>query len=72
MRLYFHLLNGTETIRDEEGIEVTDLDTAKAEALNAIRDMQGEQKPHDWASWSLAVADESGAQLFLFDVGAQT
>ena len=40
MRLYFHVQNGTEMIRDEDGIEVADLDAAGAEALNAIRDMR--------------------------------
>lgn len=34
MRLYFHILNGTEMIRDEKGVEVADLDAAKAVALN--------------------------------------
>jgi hypothetical protein len=70
MRLHFHLVNGTETIRDEEGIEVADLDAAKAEALNAIREMRGEQdtEPHRWAHWKLAAADETGAFLFSLDV----
>jgi hypothetical protein len=35
MPLYFHLQNGTEMIRDEEGIEVSDLDAARAEALDS-------------------------------------
>ncbi len=33
MRCYFHLVNGSEEIRDTEGLEVSDLDQAHAEAL---------------------------------------
>lgn len=72
MRLYFHLQNGTETIRDEDGVEVSDVAAAKAEALNTIRDMRSaeDRKQPDWAGWKLAVADESGALLFSLDVDA--
>ena len=72
MRLYFHLLKGTEAIRDQEGIEVSDVDAARAEALSTIRDLRSaeERDPPDWAGWKLAVADESGALLFALDVDA--
>jgi hypothetical protein len=72
MRLYFHLQNGTEMIRDKDGIEVSDVEAARAEALNAIRDMRSaeDQEPHAWAGWKLAVADESGTLLFSVDVDA--
>ena len=70
MRLYFHLLKGTEAIRDEDGIEVSDVDVARAEALNTIREMRSaEDTQHpDWTGWKLAVADKSGALLFSLDV----
>ena len=72
MRLYFHLQEGAETIRDDVGVEVSDLETGKKEALSAIGEMlrQPEAKPHGWAGWKLAAADESGALLFSFDLGA--
>jgi hypothetical protein len=70
MRIYFHLLKGTKAIRDEDGIEVSDVGAARAEALSAIRDMRSAEDPGppDWAGWKLAVADESGALLFSVDV----
>jgi hypothetical protein len=73
MRLYFHLQDGTETIRDEDGIEVSDVAVARAEALRTIQDMRREHaaRLHDWTGWKLAVADDSGAVVFSLDVKAQ-
>ena len=70
MPFYFHLQNGTEMIRDEEGIEVSDLDATRAEALDALRDMRDKNDSdlHDWAGWKLAVVDEAGALLFSLDM----
>ncbi len=74
MRLYFHLQDGTEMIRDEEGVDVPDVAIARAEALKTIQELRGEQDtgPHDWAGWKLAVADDSGAPLFSLDVGTRS
>ena len=73
MRLYFHLQDGTETIRDEDGVEVPDVAVARAEALRTIHEMRREHaaRLHDWTGWKLAVADDSGAVLFSLDVNAQ-
>ena len=74
MRLYFHLQDGTEVIRDEEGINVPDVAVAQAEALETIQELRGERDtgPQDWVGWKLAVADGSGAPLFSLDVGARS
>ena len=73
MPLYFHLQNGNEMIRDEEGVDVADLDTAKAQALRSIRELRNEDSElHDWAGWKLAVVDETGALLFSLDMDART
>ncbi len=70
MRLYFHLQKGTEIIRDEEGVEVSNVKAGKAEALRALREMRNEADAElqDWTGWKLAVADDSGAVLFSLDV----
>ena len=72
MRVYFHLRKETETIRDENGVEVRDVDGARAEALNTILEMRiaGDQEPADWAGWKLEVVDASGAVLFSLDLDA--
>ena len=72
MRLYFHLQKGTEIIRDEEGVEVSDVRAGEAEALRALGEIRSESDAElqDWAGWKLAAADDSGAVLFLLDVDA--
>ena len=65
MRVLFHLMDESETIRDEEGVEVSDLDEAKAEARNAIQELrEKDAAARDWAGWKLQASDEKGALLF--------
>lgn len=40
-RYYFHLHNGA-VARDEEGLELPDLDAARQEAIKAARELMGE------------------------------
>lgn len=63
MRCYFHLFNGDETILDETGIEVADVETAKVEAMKAIRELREEidSNQDEWRGWQLQiVCPESG------------
>jgi two-component system, response regulator PdtaR len=73
LRCYFHLSKGDETIRDEHGIEVPDLDHARAEVMKAIAELRATQPrlAREGAGWTLTVADASGAALFTIplDVG---
>ena len=71
MRVYFHLMDGSEAIPDREGIEVPSLDDAKTEALKAIREMGREQNTgkRDWAGWRLVASNSEGTQLFTLDLG---
>ncbi len=67
MRCYFHLVSGSEEIRDREGLEVTDLDQAHAEALETLHALAREDEAAAaaaWAGWRLDVCDASGALLF--------
>lgn len=63
MRCYFNLVH---TIPDEDGVEVIDLDEARALAREAIADMieSGECEMADWRGWQLAVTDASGVLAF--------
>ena len=65
MRCYFHLLNSHEEILDDEGIEVADLEHAKAQAMQAIDDLRNEaiEVGASWQGWRLDIADLSGRVL---------
>jgi hypothetical protein len=66
MRCYFNLVDGSEVIRDRTGIEVSDPEQARAEALDVIRE-QRQADPvaaQEWSGWTLTVVDSSGRLLF--------
>jgi hypothetical protein len=64
MRCYFHLTKGEEIIRDDRGLEVTDMAQARAEAIKAVVEMCDENPGLASAGWTLTVADDSGIVLF--------
>ena len=72
MRLYFHLKDAHEVIRDVEGIEVADLEDARAQAIRAIAELRREDASaaRDWSGWTLSVADERGTVVFALDLDA--
>ena len=69
MHVYFHLVNGSESIRDEEGVEVSDLQQAKSAAISVVREMRSEKSGEvpDGAGWRLAAAGQAGALLFTLE-----
>jgi hypothetical protein len=65
MRLYFHLTNGRDVVRDEDGIDVADVDAARREAQQAVEELR-QEKDFDrrtWNGWRLEVTDASGVVL---------
>jgi hypothetical protein len=42
MRCYFHLVNGQTTLTDDEGLEVSDLESARVQALMTVSELQRE------------------------------
>jgi hypothetical protein len=65
MRCYFHLVNRHEEILDEEGIEVSDLDDAKTQALAAIDELRRDYEDvlEDWRQWRLNIVTRDGTLL---------
>jgi hypothetical protein len=65
MRCYFHLVNGSEMIRDTDGLEVADADQARTEAIEAIQILAREdgEAPGTWSGWRLDICDASGTVL---------
>src|SRR4051794_38927445 len=76
MHCYFHLVCAHETIVDDEGLEVADLDEACARAGEAVAEMirDGVGELAHWRGWELEARDPSGAVLFTigFDAALTT
>jgi hypothetical protein len=65
MRCYFHLVNGAESILDDTGIEVSNLESAKAQAWEAINELRREADDgnQDWGGWRLNIICPEGSLL---------
>ena len=66
MRCYFNLVNGTEEIIDDDGIEVSGIEQARAQALKAIAELRQEDNElaSEWKNWQIEVSDSEGHVLF--------
>jgi hypothetical protein len=65
MRYYFNLINHTERILDDTGIEVSTPEQAQAQALKAVQEMRDEgEDSAEWDDWRLEVTDAAGAVAF--------
>ena len=66
MRCYFNLVSDDETMIDDEGVEVKNLDQAWAQALKAIAELRAEADGEsiEWDRWRLEATDSSGKVLF--------
>ena len=76
MHCYFNLVSAHETIVDDEGLEVADLDEACTLAREAVAEMirDGVGELAHWRGWELEARDASGAVLFTigFDAALTT
>lgn len=70
MRCYFHLVSDHDQIVDDEGIEVSDLESAKTQALMAVRELQQELGGivDDWSGWHLRILSSEGRLLYSFPI----
>lgn len=66
MRCYFNLISDDETLLDNEGVDVKDLDQAWAQALKAIAELRQETDVDftEWERWRLEATDSAGRVLF--------
>jgi hypothetical protein len=72
MRCFFHLLNGDDTILDDQGLEIADLHEAEVQALMAIQEVRQEMDSidEDLMGWHLHVEDGSGTTLMSIPLDA--
>jgi Domain of unknown function (DUF6894) len=75
MRCYFHLVSRHETISDDTGLEVSDLEAVQYHPRQAIHELRRavDHIGQEWQDWRLDVADPSGRVLlsFPFDTSLQ-
>ena len=67
-RFYFHFLKGRETVIDEVGAQLPDLEAVVREAQRiAVGIIIAEDvSAREWTQWRLDVKDEEGTRLFFF------
>jgi hypothetical protein len=65
-RYYCHIQRGEQLLRDDEGVELPDLDAARTEAIDGIRDILAaglRRGDGDALDDVLVIADEAGQEL---------
>jgi hypothetical protein len=74
LRYFFHLVGHSETICDEDGLELPDPEEARLAALSAIEAVQREDPDavEDWRGWRLNVVEASGALVFSIALDARS
>ena len=70
MRCFFHLVDAHGSIRDEDGLEVADLDELRREAEDAVEELRSADRSvaRDWKGWRMEVTDTSGAVLLTINL----
>jgi hypothetical protein len=72
MRYYFNLINHTERILDDTGIEVPSPEHAYLEAVKAIKEMRAEgEDSAEWDDWRLEVTDLTGSVVYSIGLGGR-
>ena len=61
-RYHFNLTDGREVIRDEDGIELSDIRIALVHAFETIEELRKEDPAtlDDWTGWRLEIMDDGG------------
>ena len=65
---YFHVINGEETIRDEEGIDLANMDEVREEALQAARQIMAELvlTGKDLDNRRFEIEDDAGETMLIY------
>ena len=61
-RYFFHLADLYDAIPDEDGVEISNVEDARTEALTQIEELRRSDPSSavDWSGWRLHIADASG------------
>ncbi|NNM72584.1 DUF6894 family protein [Enterovirga aerilata] len=66
MRCFFHVISADKQILDRTGVEVSSVEDARAQALQAISELRRENPSleRSWDGYHLNVVDDTGRTLF--------
>lgn len=70
-RYYFHICNGTGFVQDEEGLELPDLDAARAEAVRSARSIMASDVQRGMLDLSSFIEIEDENQRLVQTLGFQ-
>jgi hypothetical protein len=70
MRIYFNLVDGSNSILDPTGVEVESIEEAHREAEKAVKDLFNEDPSSvsEARRWRLNAVDDAGTLLFSLDL----
>jgi hypothetical protein len=71
VRIYYHLKDSQESIPDNNGVEVSNLQEAHTQAYRVIEELRQENSRF-WSGWVLIAADEAGNALFSIELDRTT
>jgi hypothetical protein len=65
-RYFFNLTNGIRTVADADGVELTDEEAMRFEAMEMVADLRKESQITctNWSGWRVVVRDENGCECF--------
>jgi hypothetical protein len=73
-RYYFNLTDGETMIRDEEGVEATNIQAAVISALEAAEELRAQDPSNsdEWQGWRLEIVDASGQAVQTIPLDARS
>ena len=65
-RYFFNLTNGIRTVVDADGVELSDEEAMRLEAMKMVADLRKESHITctDWGGWHVVVRDKNGCECF--------
>ena len=64
---FFNLTDGSQVIRDDEGLQLADMNVAVAYAIKAIKELRAEapSPSQDWLGWRMEITNGTGEVVWV-------
>ncbi|WP_445501116.1 DUF6894 family protein [Microvirga sp. G4-2] len=66
-RYYFNLTDGNQIIRDDEGLQLADINAAVGYAIKAIEELRAEARApsEEWLGWRMEITNGTGEMVWV-------